>query len=67
MRIAVLYSEQPFAKRLGMLIGFDMAITLLYSFVPENWTVVRGSVAMVTLLVMAVTMVVALGRLLSDF
>lgn len=67
MEIMALYSEYPFAKRLSILIGADMAIALGDSFVPQNWSLVRDPIAIVQLAFMVLTMGITLRRVLEDY
>lgn len=67
MEIMAVYSEYPFAKRLSILIGIDMAIALLDSFVPHELSLVRDPIAITQLGAMALTMAVTLRRVLEDY
>jgi len=62
-----LHSEYPFAKRLTVLIGIDMALALLNSFVPQDWRLVRDPIAVMQLGLMVITMGLALRRVLEDY
>jgi len=67
METLALYSTYSFARRLGVLIGIDMAIALLDSSVSRDLTLVRDSLAILQLGVMALTMGFAICRVLQDY
>ena len=60
-------SDYPFTTRIAMLIAADTVITIVDSYVPQNWTPVRALVATVQLGFIAYTMAVAVKRVLQDY
>ena len=61
------YNEYGFTKRLAILLGCDIAISLLDSFIPHELTPIRAAVALVELGFMAATMWVTVRRVLEDY
>lgn len=60
-------TEYTFTARLGMLLGCDILLALLDSYIPHDLTPVRTVVALVELGFMAATMGIALRRVLEDY
>jgi hypothetical protein len=55
------------AGRLGMLLGIDILLGLIYGFVPVAFSPVRSLLALAQLGFMAVTMAVAVREVLRDY
>jgi hypothetical protein len=61
------YRTQNFAGRLAILIGCDILLALVDSFIPHELTTIRAMVAFVELIFMTVTMALATSRVLEDY
>ena len=57
----------PFIQRLAYLLAADIALSFAYAWTPANLTPVRLGFAYVQLAIMAVTMWVAIRRVLEDY
>ncbi len=62
-----MFTEYTFAKRLSLLIGIDLAVTEIDSYVPQDWWPIRLAFAAVQLGFMAITMGVTVNKVLEDF
>jgi hypothetical protein len=62
-----MFTEYSFTKRLLVLIGIDLIVTEIDSYVPQDWWPLRLLLATVQLGFMALTMGVAVGKVLEDF
>jgi hypothetical protein len=60
-------TEYTFTARLAMLIGIDTVIAIGDSYIPQELSALRTLVAVVQLVFMAATMMVALRRVLEDY
>jgi len=61
------YKQYNFTKRLAMLLGADIAIAILDSFIPHDLGPVRTAVALVGFGFMAATMWLTVRRVLEDY
>ena len=60
-------TNYTFSKRLGVLIGIDVMIALVGTYVPQDWRPARDALDVVQLAFMAWTMAVAMRRVLEDY
>ena len=67
MDIKAYMSNSTFSKRLAILIGLDMALAMVDSYVPHGVWPVRDALAMLELSSMALTMAIAVRRVLEDY
>lgn len=56
-----------FTKRLAILLGCDVAISILDSFIPHELTPIRAAVALIEFGFMAVTMAITMQAVLEDY
>ncbi|HEY2004767.1 MAG TPA: hypothetical protein VGH44_06685 [Candidatus Saccharimonadia bacterium] len=61
------YNEYNFTKRLAVLLGTDIAIAILDSFIPQELSPVRSVVGLVEFGFMAATMWLTVRRVLKDY
>ena len=59
--------DYSFTKRLAILLGCDIAISVLDSFIPHELTPIRAAVALVEFGFMTVTMGVTMKAVLEDY
>jgi hypothetical protein len=67
MDIKTYMNTATFSKRLAILIGLDMVLAMVDSYVPHGIWPVRDALAMLELSAMALTMAVTLRRVLEDY
>jgi hypothetical protein len=60
-------TEYTFTARLGVLLGSDILLALLDSYIPHELGPVRALVALVELGFMAATMAITVSRVLEDY
>jgi hypothetical protein len=60
-------NEYTFTARLAALVGIDIALTILNSFIPHDLSPVRAGIALIQLGFMAATMAVAMPRVQEDY
>jgi hypothetical protein len=62
-----LTNEYTFTARLAILLGLDIAVALIDSFIPTELSPIRAMVAFVELMFMVATMAVTIHRVLEDY
>jgi len=65
--VLIVTTEYTFTARLAVLLGSDILLALLDSYIPHELTPVRVLVAIVELGFMAATMGLTLRRVLEDY
>jgi hypothetical protein len=60
-------NTKSFAQQLGMLLGIDILLGLIYGFVPAEFSPVRSLLAFAQFGFMAITMAVAVREVLRDY
>jgi hypothetical protein len=63
----IMTTEYTFTTRLAMMLAVDVALTGINAYTPHELTLVRTMVTLVQLAFMAVTMAIAVRRLLEDY
>jgi len=59
--------EYTFTARLMMLLGIIVLLTIINSYIPHQFSLVRGAVSGIQLVFMATTMGITLRRVLEDY
>jgi hypothetical protein len=67
MELVILMNSYPFATQLSKLLAVDIALALIDSYIPQEWTPVRWLIAAVELGFMALTMGVTMREVLKDY
>jgi hypothetical protein len=60
-------NSSPFAAQLSKLLAVDIALALIDSYIPHEWTPVRWVIAAIELGFMALTMTVTMREVLKDY
>ncbi|HUD11323.1 MAG TPA: hypothetical protein VMS08_02855 [Candidatus Saccharimonadia bacterium] len=59
--------DYTFTRQLAILLSIDTVITIVDSYVPQNWTPIRIAFATMQFGFMAATMLVTVRRVLQDY
>jgi hypothetical protein len=60
-------SDHPFTTRMAILIAADMMLAVIDTYVPQTWTPIKACFALLELGAMAVTVIIAVARVLEDY